>query len=941
MRTTIVLLCMSSIVTGSVLADPENLEGGVLIAHFPADMTFSFDPPTGGWCQFYWDSLRIEDCEDQVNRIDTGNQVIWFVLAAWDEDKEWCGTEFGFGEYDADAFVITDFGPCWPEGGLEIPTASWPGPGEGTAIVTTGAPWEGNFVPVYRFTGLAYDEGLIPLAADPATGFAGTSNCASPPDAWAADSLGGMGLFQDGVYACPEGLLAGGQGSGPQGGGGIEPEQGGGENPLPAGSYAENVVIIRFAPSTISFPQDHPEGPSYFRAPLSDAQIDLPGLRDGLAEIGVESFETIAPNWRHLDPSRTRDLHGNAVRLVDFTDVYRVALSGPASVDEVVSRLWGRPGIVYVEPDPRIQIYFPNDPYYPDQWHLNNPGEEECLEDVDMNAPEAWELSGYSGAGTKVGIIDGKVNNIHEDVSPFLDWALSRSFPDSLPWWNGGWGSHATSCAALAAAGTDNQLGIATLCNLPPSHDDSTMVILRIFPDGFWVPDTMFSRGADALGYVCGPEVNGRIGVVNCSWGAGYHMHCYATPRVAREAFRNAFLQGVNLVCAAGNEVGSVTGPCVEPDTAFAYPAAFTDYCLAVAAVNCQWARNPIHHVGSYIDLAGPGSGLWLPANGSTGYQYYTHWATSYASPVIAGSIAMLLGADPELTNEDCYSLLKLSAERPESLSAIQVGAGLPRMDRALSWIVPPCGVVHDSTDVYSSELVGEWPVWFMNVEGVNTAPETWEEFEVEVYRLEAQVQLPLNQYVPQVWPRGSRSPGWRLIDESLDGNPEPHYDALYYANWAGLVECGSNQCTFESYTYKVLGEPDRWVPFEIGDDFWLHYSYSVCDSVPSDVTNLSPGHRFGLRVKGSPAFRSGSMRLQLTMPSNGKVWVDVYGADGRLVRRLLEGTRLEAGLTEVSCDLTGAGAERVASGVYFVRSRAKLDGTARVVSNTRTVVIR
>jgi hypothetical protein len=215
MRKALVLLCVSGIVTGSALADPEDLGGGVLIAHFPTEMTFSFDPPTGGWCQFYWDSLRIEDCEDQVNRIDTGNQVIWFVLAAWDEDKEWCGTEFGFGEYDSDAFVITDFSPCWPEGGLEIPTASWPGPGEGTAIVTTGAPWEGNFVPVYRFTGLAYEEGLIPVAADPATGFAGMSNCANPPESWAADSLGGMGLFQDGVYACPEGMMASGRDSEP------------------------------------------------------------------------------------------------------------------------------------------------------------------------------------------------------------------------------------------------------------------------------------------------------------------------------------------------------------------------------------------------------------------------------------------------------------------------------------------------------------------------------------------------------------------------------------------------------------------------------------------------------------------------------------------------------------------------------------------------------
>ncbi len=191
-------------------------------------MEYSSSPPAGGWCREYWDHYRLEDCEDQVNRIDTTEPVIWFVLAAWAEEKEWCGTEFGLGEYDPAAFGITDHGPCWPEDGLEIPTSSWPGPGEGTAIVVAGAPWEGNFVPVYWFAGYAYEEGLIPLSADPATGFAGTSNCESPPQAWAADSLGGMGLFQDGVYACPAGLMAGGQGSGSTGGGGIEPEAGGG-----------------------------------------------------------------------------------------------------------------------------------------------------------------------------------------------------------------------------------------------------------------------------------------------------------------------------------------------------------------------------------------------------------------------------------------------------------------------------------------------------------------------------------------------------------------------------------------------------------------------------------------------------------------------------------------------------------------------------------------
>jgi len=217
MRKALVVLCVSGIVTGSALADPEDLGGGVFIAHFPTEMEFSSEPPTGGWCQDYWDNYRIEDCEDQVNRIDTYDQVIWFVLAAWDEEKEWCGTEFGFGDYDPAAFVVTDYGPCWPEDGLEIPTASWPGPEQGTAIVVTGGPWEGNLVPVYWFAGYAYEEGFIPLAVDPATGFAGTANCANPPEVWAADSLGAMGLFADGIYVCPVGAPGGEGGLGSTG----------------------------------------------------------------------------------------------------------------------------------------------------------------------------------------------------------------------------------------------------------------------------------------------------------------------------------------------------------------------------------------------------------------------------------------------------------------------------------------------------------------------------------------------------------------------------------------------------------------------------------------------------------------------------------------------------------------------------------------------------
>jgi hypothetical protein len=184
-------------------------------------------------------------------------------------------------------------------------------------------------------------------------------------------------------------------------------------------------------------------------------------------------------------------------------------------------------------------------------------------------------------------------------------------------------------------------------------------------------------------------------------------------------------------------------------------------------------------------------------------------------------------GADSSLTNEDCSSLLKLTANPISGLEPWQVGAGLPDLGRAMTWALPPCGVVHDSirTTNYEADSLGQWSVSFMNVEGVNDTMETWQAFQVVPYRVSVTGTLPGGTHVLQVWPRGSRSAGWRLIDDRLDGNPNPHYDALFYDNWARVASWGGGTTrTFECYTYKVLGDTVKWVPFRIGDQYWLGY---------------------------------------------------------------------------------------------------------------------
>ena len=193
--------------TATAGADVNNLANGTLIVHYMPVLSYCSDPPTGGWCAAYA-SHAINAFEEQVTRIDAGTYLpaSWYILAAWHEEKSWCGTEFGFGDYNGSVFGFVDHAPCYPEGGLEIPTPGWPGPNEGIAFVVSGDSWSGNFVPVYWFGGYAYGYyggDQIPLAVDPATGFAGTSNCLRPPAAFEATCLGALGINTNGI-ACED-----------------------------------------------------------------------------------------------------------------------------------------------------------------------------------------------------------------------------------------------------------------------------------------------------------------------------------------------------------------------------------------------------------------------------------------------------------------------------------------------------------------------------------------------------------------------------------------------------------------------------------------------------------------------------------------------------------------------------------------------------------------
>ena len=194
-----IYLVMILLLSPPAIGTPQLLDGGAFIAHYVPEVGFSVDPPAEGWCAAY-QPYSISSCEDQNNRIDVSGTLgaTWYVLAAWYlDDKIYCGVEFGLGEYDARVFEFSEYGPCYSEGGYELPTAGWPGPNEGTAITVGTGHWSGNFQAVYYFGGYAYSHygaEIIPLSVNPTTGNAGSANCIFPVGGWDAAELGGLGI---------------------------------------------------------------------------------------------------------------------------------------------------------------------------------------------------------------------------------------------------------------------------------------------------------------------------------------------------------------------------------------------------------------------------------------------------------------------------------------------------------------------------------------------------------------------------------------------------------------------------------------------------------------------------------------------------------------------------------------------------------------------------
>lgn len=378
--------------------------------------------------------------------------------------------------------------------------------------------------------------------------------------------------------------------------------------------------------------QNHvPISPSTSRSRHSYGEV-LAKFREDVSPAGVKAILT-----RH-------DL--TIVRELPQIGVVELAVASDR-MDDLLQALRHDPSVDYAEPSFVAHgLGAPNDPRWPEQWNL-----------VLVGAKAAWEITTGS-ADVTIAFLDTGLTLDHPDLEAKL-WTNEGETPDNgvdddhngkaddVHGWHfyttvqggqlvsredndvGDDNGHGTHVAGIAAAGSNNGIGIAGLswgARIMP------VKVLDEYAEGWY---------ADIVAGILYAADNGAD-IINMSLGGTEDSQALG------DAVSYAYDRGAILVAAAGNDGGSLL-----------YPAVY-DEVLAVGAVDRDDQRASFSNHGPELDVVAPGvdvlSTWWVSDS------YFRRSGTSMAAAHVSGVVALILSADPCLSNVQVGDLVRATA---------------------------------------------------------------------------------------------------------------------------------------------------------------------------------------------------------------------------------------------------------------------------------------
>jgi hypothetical protein len=298
-------------------------------------------------------------------------------------------------------------------------------------------------------------------------------------------------------------------------------------------------------------------------------------------------------------------------RRIGRTDLRIVELPAGVTARTMVERLKRHPHVKFAELDRRVALSgVSNDPYLGSQWHVPKIG-----------ATTAWDRA--LGAGIKIAIIDTGVDGTHPDL-------VGRM----LPGWNFHDGNsnaadvqgHGTAVAGTAAATVNNGAGVAGIAG------QAQIIPVRISaPDGYAYWSTI------AQGLTWAADNGAKVANIS------YAVTGSSSVQSAANYMRSK--GGLVVVSAGNNGVNETVAP--------------TSTMVTVSATTSSDTRASWSSYGNFVTIAAPGDSIWTTNRGGG----YGSWSgTSFASPVTAGVVGLMMAANPSLPPADVERLLYSSA---------------------------------------------------------------------------------------------------------------------------------------------------------------------------------------------------------------------------------------------------------------------------------------
>jgi len=374
---------------------------------------------------------------------------------------------------------------------------------------------------------------------------------------------------------------------------------------------------------------------------------------NGIELFGIKAIDELNRQWKVLKIKKViLDPTPDTIAMRMGLDLlYHLTFPKETDIEKIIEVYKASPYVKYACPNVIYQVTrIPNDPRYPEQWHLPNIG-----------CPQAWDAS-TGDTAVVTAIVDMGIDYNHEDVQAnlwinpeedinhngrfdpedlngfdddnngYVDDVIGYDFlngdPDPMP--DTPADDHGMHCFGIATAVTNNSTGVAGI--------------------GWGIRGMALKCGNNSGIYLYPAIAAIYYAADNGAWVISMSYGSYRGQNEAEStALAYAWERGLVEVAGAGND--NVQTP--------HYPSAYS-WVIAVAASNASNVKADFSNYGTWIDICAPGVHI-LSTITSNNYAFYD--GTSMATPVVAGVCALVKSAFPTMTNAECTTRIFSSCD--------------------------------------------------------------------------------------------------------------------------------------------------------------------------------------------------------------------------------------------------------------------------------------